>query len=156
MTQAPTLVISFSGVLSAVYGNHVQPAELDGAFFYLGCAREYVVEEGMSDAQLAERAMPYRYYEDANGAEGTYHAVREAILASEAAGKVAWRDLHEVANWEQLNGLLSSNGLPCIDPCSDEPLFPDSDEFFPLDYSYPEVIDAVKRQQLPYRVITNS
>ncbi len=66
--------------------------ELEGALFYFGCTREFMLAAGVDD--------------------NVYRTVRAAIEAAEAEGRVLWRRVGYMSYWEQLNELLEANGLP--------------------------------------------
>ena len=150
-TKIYTLVISFSGVLHALYHGRISAADLDGAFFYFGCTRSHVMDTGVG-GESGE--MQYEYHEDPEGVDEAYRIVRDAFLASEAAGRVVCRELHETPNWDQLNELLAVNGLPVIDGRGSRVnVFIGSGAVYSSHYSYPGVIEAVEKQGLPYRVL---
>lgn len=133
------LVLSFSGMLWKMMSGKLTLDDISGAVFYFGCMREHALD-GCSWGQ----EVLAREFEQGNRA---YNLIRPEITRAAEAGRVAWREMHKPNTWEDLNQLLSNNGLPVIEPPNDHGWVL-SDH-----YCYPAVTAIVQEQKLPYQVI---
>lgn len=139
MDKTP-LVISFGSTLRSMAEGRIAAADLVGAIFYLGCTRQHAMS-----AKAALREFD-NYRTDNKRLMELYQQFRAALEDAEAHGRVAWREIMEPNSWKQLNDLLESLGQPTIVPVDHD--YPKRGR-----YCYPGVDEAVRVQELPYRVI---
>ncbi len=105
-----TLFVSYTGIALAINQGTLAPLDVTdpNALFYLGCAREPL----MNDLDVLTRTV---YPNDPARAREVRALVVGAVLKAEQEGRVAWRKERTMGHYEDVHKLLIANGLPGID-----------------------------------------
>jgi hypothetical protein len=100
--KSPKLFISFSLLMSRLAEKKVTWADLSRGLFYFGCTREHVINPG-ANGEYVEMVVEEN--------SDVLSRLQKAVLKAEKEGRVAWRKRDEHNSYEQLDGLLVSNGF---------------------------------------------
>lgn len=132
------LFVSFTSLLAAITHGTVNADDLKNGLFFFGCRREHAFHPGAS-GETDERTWQKGRYAAA------HPVIVDALLVAEAEGRASWHNMavRKDSPWNLLDGLLTRNGFPPLQPLSD----------LSCHYGYPNVKETVAERGLPLEVL---
>jgi len=132
------LFVSFSSLLGAITDGTVNAEDLKNGLFFFGCRREHALQPGAA-GEVDERQWK----------KGSYAAAHptlvDALLAAEQEGRASWHNMavRTDSPWNLLDGLLTRNGFPPLQPLSD----------LNAHYCYPHVRETIAERAMALEVV---
>ena len=111
-SQKKRLALSFGNLISQIDRGSLQPADLAGVLFYVGCARsdlelsfdQYPAVRAQFELDRANQATVER-------AQKIYSELTGIIFTAEKEGRAVFRTQKGDCQYEQLNSLLTRHGV---------------------------------------------
>jgi hypothetical protein len=139
------LFLSFTSLIRLFRDGRVSESDLDNALFYFGCVREHAMDPWKDETNEVLWA-----YKDEQQGRAAHTLIAAALKKAESEGRVGFKNMGDQDNdrYRKLNDLLRANDLTPIEP---REKFLDGDKQIELfgGYTYPAVIDKIKKQGLP-------